>query len=882
VAGPFFFAWCGPGQTFDSSLEREDEQIVSVEITQNEGDFAQAQIEIRNPRVGLLAPGRQLWAFLSWDSGSGVVPLFYGRIVGVPDNLTGEIVKLAFVARPLDYLERKAALADSLRVLPFWDPVWLVDKVDDPDTVLETRSSLWHVDRVTLTLSISDILVGEAGIVDVDEDSHLYDHMETTYGQPPLHAVTVIASLSWTQIGSGDVDLTREMVQSFQAAGSSGNYPMISSFTGDGLFNSWPKPGTSIGGGWSVSFASSITQASINPLTPQSDLPKQLAPLFAVPKIPGQYVLPGTYTRSYGFSAVQELFSNPGIPPGERGAYTITFPLDFYSIVFQVHYDASRKRSEVVSFNLSADVQAVQTEADQDFVLNTTGDTTNGSLVVQNIGSLAGIVPGLTYKIEGAGIPPGNTFIAVDEGQWSDPGFALHTTADTRLGSAVLDHIGSISGLIPGAVYGISGSTIPTGATFVAPSRGAILFISAPAVGNGDSIDLLITATVQGLSVTMKSEAIADATGVALTITLPAANAVEQETISLSSALVDQPIDPEGALPIRDVRLNSYFRTDRGAYSFEFLLLIARAKLLARARTVKIKFRARWEVAIALTCRHSVRLYDRRLPGGEAIGKVIEHRLSVAAATGQFGEITIGCSVGHGNTLAALDGTPDYVDVGYVEPGYQLSSGGMVTLLPGEIAYQSFDELLLDDDGVDLLNMTPANVLRSGLIDADMSISTTGSTVIRSSAVHLDNTDGMEQGLTYGISGPGIPSGATFVFFGSPVAMNAPATATLSASVFAITGQTELTSVNGISVTNGPPAQRRAVDAAIDGVEGLFSITPFTSPRLPDPTAALSAAPTRVAVNLVSVTGGPFQTIFEPAVSTLMVPKTIDLEAPSA
>ena len=139
-----------------------------------EGEFANLTVEIRNPRIGLLSPGRKRWAWLSWNNGSEVIPLFFGRLVGVPGNLQQEIVTLQFTARPADYDARKQSLAETLKVAPYYDPVWIAaDKRDDPDVVLEARSQIWHIDRVSHAVTVSDLLVGEDGLLEFLESAEI-------------------------------------------------------------------------------------------------------------------------------------------------------------------------------------------------------------------------------------------------------------------------------------------------------------------------------------------------------------------------------------------------------------------------------------------------------------------------------------------------------------------------------------------------------------------------------------------------------------------------------------------------------------------------------------------------------------------------------------
>src|SRR5262252_2977034 len=90
-----------PDSPFDPSIHnRMDEEIVSLEIAQEEGNFATLSIELKNPNVGLLAIGRNLWCWLSWDQNwtpagtnpVSLVALFNGRLIGVPKLQAGETV----------------------------------------------------------------------------------------------------------------------------------------------------------------------------------------------------------------------------------------------------------------------------------------------------------------------------------------------------------------------------------------------------------------------------------------------------------------------------------------------------------------------------------------------------------------------------------------------------------------------------------------------------------------------------------------------------------------------------------------------------------------------------------------------------------------------
>jgi hypothetical protein len=257
VPGPFYFAYCSEDDAFDPVTHAvEHEAITELSIGQQEGDFASLQITILNPFKGLLAPSRLQWCWLSWDDGSDIVPLFHGRLTGVPQNVDGEAVQLLFTARPTGYDNLKDDLADTLKVLPYYDEVWITGDTKDADNVLEAYGARWHIDRTTLELSISDELQGEDGTLSFGEADHIYDGLALSYTGPPLSQVDIDATLAWTQGGSGTIDVTERIYNEFQKHNSlivarpkSG---IITTMTGEGLASDWPEGGTSLDGGWTV------------------------------------------------------------------------------------------------------------------------------------------------------------------------------------------------------------------------------------------------------------------------------------------------------------------------------------------------------------------------------------------------------------------------------------------------------------------------------------------------------------------------------------------------------------------------------------------------------------------------------------------------------
>jgi hypothetical protein len=244
---PFYFAWCGEDEEFGPQHQREDEVVFAFDLAHQEGQIPTLSIDIKNPHIGLLAPGRAQWVWLSYQSSLGIFPLFYGRLVALPSNLLGEVVTLQFLARPDDFLAQKQAIADSLMVEPFYDPIWISqDKLTDPDTVLETYAMTWHVDRTTHEVSVSDIIFGEDGTEEFKVEESFYDSVSISFAQSPQTQVVFDGTVQWTQAATGVIPMPDVS---------------LSAWNGQQIINDWPKPGSQLRNGWSV-YDSAITNWS--------------------------------------------------------------------------------------------------------------------------------------------------------------------------------------------------------------------------------------------------------------------------------------------------------------------------------------------------------------------------------------------------------------------------------------------------------------------------------------------------------------------------------------------------------------------------------------------------------------------------------------------
>lgn len=119
-----------------------------------------------------------------------------------------------------------------------------------------------------------------------------------------------------------------------------------------------------------------------------------------------------------------------------------------------------------------------------------------------------------------------------------------------------------------------------------------------------------------------------------------------------------------------------------------------------------ITFAVPWSNALSVTLRSSVRLIDRRLPGGVAEGKVKSYKLSYASQGICLGEFTIGCAIGTGEAVGPQAGVNSYVDDGYVNPPYQVANGAQIVTVSSDFSYQTLDDFMVLDDGLDLTHLT--------------------------------------------------------------------------------------------------------------------------------------------------------------------------------
>ena len=637
-AGPFFFAWVDPSETvFGPQHERYDETVLSIDIEHREGDIPSLTVEIKNPFVGFLSPGRKIWAWLSWldPATNAVKPLFFGRLVGIPTDISDYVCTAMFTAKAVDYTGQKEDVATDLSELPYWDPLFIpLDKRSDPDEVLNGYSRMWHVDRVSLAVTASDILLGEDGTETFEGTDVFFDNFKVTVGETPLSNVLVDATVNWTQQFAGHIDLGQQTT---------------TTYTGDALIGGWPKPYTGLGGGWGTGYCYALDKLGVqfaevmtlsasyqnNEATHEPGDVMSLQSSQSFPSLDGTgsvygQVINSSFTTAY-IDPDPDTQDHPTASSKVTRFYAMPWTVETY---MTLTYQRSAQFTERARISLFADVQEVLTQlAGPDTIPGDTPDFERISLT---------------------GADPTQPILIFSQQQVQDAinsGIALPSSTVAELSYSTTYSANTV----------VSSKPFDNGTTTY-PQE---FFITSDGASVGTGLDSL---------------------GRPPLITLPNGQPVPGP-IPPPVAVLEGGFSQIPGGPIL-AHSSNYFPQGRGLQSIEYLICRARARLLARSRAVTIEFDCPFERAINLSCRKNALVYDQRIPGGVALGKIIAYSIKVDGTSGlMIGHVTIGCAVGNGNSIGAIEGVPVYVNAGYVKPGYQRYSGSQLLTDSGDVTF---------------------------------------------------------------------------------------------------------------------------------------------------------------------------------------------------
>ncbi len=675
---PIGFAWVDSTETtFDETHERVDENIFDFSILHEEGQIPTLTLTIRTPRNGLgvvsgfLAPGRKQWAWLSWYNPATELaePLFFGRLVAVPDGFSGgELLTFQFVARSNDWISRKQTLADTLKVRPYYDPIFLDDKSrNDPDAILEGYSAAYHVDRTTLAWTISDILEGEDGTVAFDGDDVLYESLKLDVAAIPIKQVRVDAKVNWTQtlIGGGSL---------FVGAWT------VETYTGGSLISSWPKPGTDLGGGWKAGPMTGAVDIGnieyLEPYTESGSFSDQNTKHNEGDTISGSwnYTIPrapyGGITvaikASADFGNIGGSTENPDGSSSSQSSWTY-IPLwkVFCQLDLVVDSSTANPFTENMTFTLSADLQPVLQDSDtqeETEVIDISSIDVGSAIFDYKAWSSVASTAVTVGQVMLPNIPVGPGGLSFQICIVAGTCGAIPPLFSDTIGTTTVDGTATwacVGGSLPTIQDWQTGAYTRAGTVISVPSAGGYFFL---AFNSGYTGILPPTNPFYG--------------------SLTVDGGVTWISLGLGGPSLTIPI---GGAP-GNITQTAFFGQDRGAWAIEYLIEKASAVIKKAARAIEISFQVPFEQGVGLSCRKNASITCKDIPGGTAVGKIISYSLSASGETGEFiCDIKIGCAVGEGGSVTPAAGEPVYVDDDYVGSDYQQYTGEVIDL--GDVGY---------------------------------------------------------------------------------------------------------------------------------------------------------------------------------------------------
>jgi hypothetical protein len=281
-----------------------------------------------------------------------------------------DLVTLEFVAKPIDIVAQKEALANTLRVLPYYDEAVInKEKRNDPDVVLEGYTKIWHFDRETHLVTVSDEINGEDGRVDFlcSNGDVLVDGLGLHLSSGPLARVDVTAEYTWTQQANGTVDLTNYLISHWPGV-VRGAIPSLNA-------SDWPKHKAGLGDGWEVadssatdmlSFAThsesksgSVTLEEQNGGTTKIQWSSSTTSAAVGALITGGYVVKSQYSSQ---SDLDDDGNSNWSLSVSRSMKASSIAMQYIKATLVAGYKAQRQCTERVSFTLFADVQPILTD----------------------------------------------------------------------------------------------------------------------------------------------------------------------------------------------------------------------------------------------------------------------------------------------------------------------------------------------------------------------------------------------------------------------------------------------------------------------------------------------------------------------------------------
>lgn len=228
-----YLALVGDTETWNPTVhQRNDLGAFDVTIPHPESAFAKAYITAINPLASFSSlEGRRVLI-----STKGRL-LFDGVLSGVPRGLVGQKLTLEAIARtpdPADVDTQLAALAETAKVAPFWDPLFVPEGSDALwEEILAGRSQVIAHSRIQGTPSLCDALGGSTNMVITPLNGSVSYSLESNVAA--RYGIKMTAK--WKQLAS----------QRFDDGGALWG---LNTMTPEGLVKDFPKEGADLGDGF--------------------------------------------------------------------------------------------------------------------------------------------------------------------------------------------------------------------------------------------------------------------------------------------------------------------------------------------------------------------------------------------------------------------------------------------------------------------------------------------------------------------------------------------------------------------------------------------------------------------------------------------------------
>ncbi len=252
------FSWTINEKELDEKKNEQDLKVFQLIISQREGEVAIAKLQILMSEAFKKKKG---YGHIVYQDKNGENHLlFKGKQIGFPRKMNKGLAEIELSAEPDDAFEQLNKLADTLKVPPYFDVLFVKKDDNNPVNVLEARSDLFHWDRATGRLSLSNLFQGSK-TVDVSKVI-LANSLKLKLGDTPLDSISITLSAEWVQNAEGEVNIYPKIAAQFPKG-------RMNTLTPSGLIAEWPKVGDKIGPALSRKQSGyQVVQSNLREITP--------------------------------------------------------------------------------------------------------------------------------------------------------------------------------------------------------------------------------------------------------------------------------------------------------------------------------------------------------------------------------------------------------------------------------------------------------------------------------------------------------------------------------------------------------------------------------------------------------------------------------------